>query len=109
MHMEDEVGRLATVAADKSKKEGIEEVPTTVLDPPQAGGVMDESEIGKQRPKRNSGIVARRSTRRVSAGRSASIRRKPDPDPGEPNKEISKTRTTSKGQKDRKPERGQPL
>ena len=38
MGMEDEVGRLTTVEADKSKKEGIEEVPTTVPDPPQAGG-----------------------------------------------------------------------
>ena len=94
------------MAADKSRKEGIEEVPTTVLDPPQAGGVMDESEIGKQRPKRNSGIVARRSTRRVSAGRSASIRRKPDPDPGESNKEIGSGCTTPKDSKES--ERGQP-
>ena len=55
------------------------------------------------------GIVARRATRRVSVGRSVLIWVNLDPDPGEPNKEISKTRTTSKGQKDRKPERGQPL
>ena len=48
--VEDEVGRLATVPVDKSRKEGIEEVPTTVPDPPQAGGFMVEPEIGKQRP-----------------------------------------------------------
>ena len=58
MGVEDEVGRLATVAADKSKKEGIEEVPTTILDPPQAGGVTVETEIDKQRPKQNAGIMA---------------------------------------------------
>ena len=34
------------------------------------------------------GIVTRRATRRVSSGRSMPIWRKPDPDPGEPNKEI---------------------
>ena len=60
MSVEDEVGRLATVAADKSRKEGIEEVPTTVSGPPQAGGVMAVPEIGKQRPKRNVGIVAKK-------------------------------------------------
>ena len=93
------------MAADKSRREGKEVVPTAVLDPPQAGGVMDESEIGKQRPKRNSGIVARRSTRRVSAGRSASIRRKPDPDPVKPTREIGADRTTPKDPK--KSEKGQ--
>ena len=70
------MGQLATVAAYKSRKEGIEEVPTTVLDPPQERGVMAEPKIGKQKPKRNADIVARRVTRRASVGRSAPIRRK---------------------------------
>ena len=47
MGMEDEVGRLAIVAADKSKKEAIEEMPTTVPDPPQAGRVMAAPKTGK--------------------------------------------------------------
>ena len=38
----DEAGRLAMVVAGKSRTEGIENVPTTVLDPPQAGGVKVE-------------------------------------------------------------------
>ena len=108
--VEDEVGRLATVEADKSRKEGIEEVPTIVLNPPQAGGVMAAPEIGKQRLMRNAGIVERGPTRRASAGRSAPIQRKPDPDPGEPNKEIGNGRTTPKDCKYlKKSERDQPL
>ena len=54
-----------------------EVVLTAVPDPPQVGGVTVELEISKQRPKRNVGIVARRATRRASAGKSAPIRRKP--------------------------------
>ena len=80
MGVEDELDRHALVAADKSRKEGIDVVPTAVLDPPQAGGVTVEPEIGKQRPKRNASIVARTATRKASARKSASIRRKPDAD-----------------------------
>ena len=110
MGVDDEVGRLATVAADKSRKEGIEELPTTVPDPPQVGGITTEPEIGKQWPKRNGGIVARRATRRASSRRSAPNRRKPDPDPSGPNKEIDSGRTMPKDRKDsKKSERGQPL
>ena len=50
MGVEDEVGWHTTVAADKSKKEDTKEVPITVPDPPQAGGVKAALEIGKQRP-----------------------------------------------------------
>ena len=109
MGVEDEVSRHATVVVDKSKKEGTEEVPKAVRNPSQAGEVKAVPEIGMKRPMRNVSIMARRATRRVSVGRSVLIWVNLDPDPGEPNKEISKTRTTSKGQKDRKPERGQPL
>ena len=93
MGMEDEVGRHAMVAADKSKKEGIEEVLTAVLDLPQARGVKAVPKISKQRPAQNAGIVARRDIRRASVGRSASIRRNPDPDLGRPNKEIGNSHT----------------
>ena len=79
----------------QEQKKGTKEVLTTVRDPPQAGGVKAVPEIGKQRPTRNAGIVARRATRRASGGRSAPIRIKPDPDPGELNKEIGNARTTS--------------
>ena len=68
------------MTVDKSRKEGIEEMPIEVPDPPQAGGVTVEPEIGKQRPKRNASIVARTATRKASARKSASIRRKPDAD-----------------------------
>ena len=102
MGVEDEVGRLATVAADKSRKEGIQEMPTTVPNPPQAGGVTTEPEIGKQRPKRNAGTVVRRATRRASVRRSAPTQRKPDPDLGGLNKEISNDRTRPKDRKDPK-------
>ena len=104
--MEDEVGQLATIAADKSKKEGIEEVSTIVPDPPHARGVMAEPEISKQRLKRNAGIVARRATMKASAGRIVLIQRKPDPDSEGPNKEIDNGRTTPKDPN--KSERGQP-
>ena len=43
--VEDEVGQLATVAAYKSRKEGIEEVRTTVSDPPLARGVKATPKI----------------------------------------------------------------
>ena len=80
MGVEDKVGRLAIVETDKRKKKGIEEVPTTIPDPPQARRVMAEPETSKQRPKRNASIVARTATRKASARKSASIRRKPDAD-----------------------------
>ena len=48
MGMEDEVGRLATMVADKSRKEGIEEVPTKIPDPPQGGEVMEEPKLANK-------------------------------------------------------------
>ena len=102
MGMEDEVGRHTIVVANKSRKEGIEEVPTTVPDRPLAGGVKTASEISKQRLARNAGIVDRGATRRESDGRSTPIRRKPDSDLGGPNKDIDNGCTTPKDQKDPK-------
>ena len=77
-----------------------------VPDPPQAGGVMAEPDIGKQKPKPNAGTVTRRAKRRESTRRSTPIRRKPDldPDTDQPNKEIASGRTTPKDLK--KLERG---
>ena len=48
MGVEDEVVRHAIVAPDKSRKEGIEEVPTTIPDPRQAG-LKATPEVSKQR------------------------------------------------------------
>ena len=112
MGVEEEVDRHAMVVAHKRKKECIEEVLTVVPavpDPPQARGVKAAPETGKQRLTWNASIVARRATRRVSDVKSTPIRRKPDPDPGGPNKEIGSGRTTPKDRKDlKKLERGQP-
>ena len=87
-----------------SKEEGIVVMSTTIPDPLEAGGV--EAASRKIYPPRNAGIVARKATKRASAGRSASIRRKPELDPGGPNKEIGSSRTTPKDSK--KSERGKP-
>ena len=46
--MEDEVGWLATMVADKSRKEGIEEVPTKIPDPPQGGEVTAEPKLANK-------------------------------------------------------------
>ena len=45
------------------------------------GGGVEAMRTGKGNPPRNAGIVARKATRRVSAGRSALIRIEPGPDP----------------------------
>ena len=100
--------QYAPVTTDKSRKADTEVVLTIVLDPPREGGVKEAPEIGKQRPKRNVGIVARRSTQRASIGRSAPIPTNPDPDPVKPNMEIGSACTMPKYQRDPKPEKGQP-
>ena len=82
MGVEEEVDRHAMVVAHKRKKECIEEVLTVVPavpDPPQARGVKAAPETGKQRLTWNASIVARRATRRVSAGKSTLIWKNPDP------------------------------
>ena len=75
-----------------SKEEGIVVMPTTIPDPPEAGGVEAAPRTGKGNPLQKIGIVARKATRRESVGRSAPILRNPDVD--EPNKEIGNDRTT---------------
>ena len=102
----DEVDWYATVAVEKSRKEGTKVVPTTLPDPPQARGFKAALETGKQRPKQNAGNVAGRATERASAGRSAPIRtiririRL--------NQTTGSARTMPKGRKNPKPEKGQP-
>ena len=68
----DEAGRHAMEATDRSKTEGIVEMPTTIRDPLETGGVKAVPG-SKQRPKHNVAIVARKTTERASAGRSAPI------------------------------------
>ena len=107
--MEDEADQYAPVTTDKSRKADTEvRRHNGGPDPPQVGGVKAVPETAKQRPKRNVGIVARRSTQRASIGRSAPIPTNPDPDPVKPNMEIGSARTMPKYQRDPKPEKGQP-
>ena len=103
--MEDEASRCTMEATDGIKEEGTEVMSTSIPDPPKTGGV-EATRTGKGNLSRNVGTVARKATRRVSVGRSAPIRRKLDPDPLKPTKEISSDRTTPKDPK--KSERGQP-
>ena len=93
-------------AADRIKEEGTKLMPTTILDPPEVGGV-EATKTGKGNPSWNASTVARKGTRRASAGRSVPIQRKTVPDPDKPKKEIGSDRTTSKDL--RKSERGQSL
>ena len=46
MGMEAEVDRHAMVVADKSRKEGMEVVPTTIPDPPRLVGVNSAVKTG---------------------------------------------------------------
>mgnify|MGYP000394385351 FL=1 len=55
-------------------------IPTVVSDPPEVGGVEAAPETGKESLPRNAGTVARKATRRASAGKIAPIWRKPDLD-----------------------------
>ena len=103
--MADEANRCAMEAAEGSKGEGIVVMPTTIPNPPEIGGV-EAMRTGKGNPPRNAGIVARKATTRASAGRSAPIQRKLDPDSDKPKKETGIDCTTPKDPK--KSERGPP-
>ena len=104
--VEDEASRCAMHAVDETKKGGTEVMSTVTPDPPETGGV-EANRTDKGNPPWNAGNVARKATRRASAGRSVLIRRKPDPVPKKPTREIDSDRTTQKDPK--KSERGQPL
>ena len=107
MVVADEASRCAMEAADGTKEEGTEVMPTAIPDPPETGGV-EAMKTGKGNPSRNVGTVARKATRRASSRRNAPIRREPglDPVPEMPTKEIGSVRTTSKDPE--KPEKVQP-
>ena len=94
-------------AADGIKVEGTEVMPTAITDPSESGGVK-ATRTDKGNLPLNAGIVARKATRRVNFGRSATIRRKPDPDPvsDKPTRKIGSVHTTPKDLE--KPEKGQP-
>ena len=89
MVVADKASQRAMEVANMSKEEGTVLMPTTILDPPEASGVEATSRTGKGNPSQNAGIVARKATRRASAGRSPSIQREPD-------SELGSDRTTLK-------------
>ena len=95
--MADEAIWCAMEATDEIKVEGTEMMPTAILDRPKTGGVK-AMRTGKGKPLQNAGNVARKATRRASAGRSAPIQREPGPEivPDIPTREIESDRTTLK-------------
>ena len=97
MGVEDEAGWYAMEAADMIKEGGTEVMPTATPDPPETGGVEAMRTV-KVKPSRSAGTVARKATRRASAGKSAPIRKEPDPEvaPDAPTREIGSARTTPK-------------
>jgi hypothetical protein len=74
---------------EATDREGIREMPTTIPDPPEAGGVVVSLPW-------IAGIVAREVTRRASAGRSVPSREEPRSEPHGPTGGIDSSRTTRK-------------
>ena len=70
LYTEDEASGHAMEAADVIREEGTEVMPTATPDPPETGGV-EAMRTDKGRPSRSAGIVARKATRRASAGRTS--------------------------------------
>ena len=105
MIMVDEEGQHAMEAADKSKNEGIIIMPTTVSDPPEAGGVKAAPGTNKQRLRQIANTVAGRVIERTSVGRSTPIQTNPDLDLVKQNMKIGNAHTTPKGRKDPKSEK----
>mgnify|MGYP006905962994 FL=1 len=89
--------------AGKSRTGGIKIVPMIVLDPPQVRRVKTAPETGNQRLKRNVGTMARKVTRRASAGRSTLIQIYPDL--ARSDKGTDGSHTTPKDRKNLHPER----
>ena len=75
-------------------------MPTTVLDPPEAGRVKAALGTSKQRPRCRAGTVVGRVTESASFGRSTLFRTNPDPDSVEPDKGIDNGRSTSRAPKE---------
>ena len=91
------------VAVGRSLIDGTEIVPTVVLDPVQAGGVMATPDTVKEKPTRNADSVAKRATEKASVGKSVPIQT--NPVPARSLERIGKARTTQKDQKDPEPGR----
>ena len=104
MDVADKASRCAKEAADGTKEECTEMMPTAIPDPPEIGGV-EPMKTDKGNLPRNAGTMARKAKGRESVGKSALIRKEPDPD--RPTKEIGNVRTTSKDPE--KPKKGLPL
>ena len=100
MDVEDEASRCA-MTADEIKEEGTEVIATTILDPPEIGGV-EAMRTGKGKPSLSASTVSRRATGKAIAGKSASIRREPVPEmaPDMLTREIGSARTTPKDPED---------
>ena len=84
-------------AADEIKEGATEVMPTATPDPLETGGV-ETMRTGKVKPSRSVGTVARRATGKASAGKSAPIRREPDPEtvPDMSTRKTGSDRTTPK-------------
>ena len=84
-------------ATDEIKEGGTKVMPKATPDPPETGGV-EAMRTDKGRPSRTAGTVARKATEKASAGKSAPIRREPDPEtvPDVPTREIGSDRTMLK-------------
>ena len=97
MGVEDEASRHAMEAVDVIREEGTEVMPTATPDPPETGGI-EAMRTDKEKPSRSDGTMARKATEKASAGRSAPIRKEPDPEtvPDAPTREIGSDRTTPK-------------
>ena len=95
--VEDEASQHAMEAVDVIKEGGTEVMPTTTPDPPEPGGVV-AMRTDKAKPSRSASTVARKATRKAIGGKSAPIRREPDPEtvPDIPTREIGSDRTTPK-------------
>jgi hypothetical protein len=84
--VQDVMSRRAMEATDR---EGIRGMPTAILDPPEAGGVVASLRW-------IAGIVAREATRSASAGRSVPSREELRPEPDGPTGGIGSSRNTRK-------------
>ena len=104
MVLVDELDQHAMEAADKSKNEGIIIMPTTVSDPPEAGGVKAAPGTNKQRLRQIANTVAGRVIERTSVGRSTPIQTNLIT-----NKEINSGCTMLRAPKELEMDRARPL
>ena len=108
MVVADETSRRAMKPADMSKKDVIVVMPTTVPDPPKAGGVEVAHRTSKGNLLRTTGIVAKKDAEKASAGRSAPIQRNLHSNQDQPNREIDSDRTTLRAPSEPETEQARP-